>query len=69
MNMKIGALLLLVGSMGLLGCSPSPMGDAEKDTFKECLNKGWQPSYFSNGAKIEVSCVPLKPNKISHDSR
>jgi len=53
----------------LLGCSPTPMNDETAKAFTSCQEKGWQPRYFSNGAKIDFTCLPAGTNIVKIESK
>ena len=50
-------LFLLVSLTLLAGCdSPPPMSDAEAITMQTCMEKGWKPRFYANGAMRGVTC-------------
>lgn len=52
-------ILLLVPLLLLAGCGdPVPMNRETAKVYKDCQDKGWVPSYFSNGMKTSVDCEP-----------
>lgn len=68
-NMKMRTPALLVALAMLTACGePAEMNRATAQEYSDCMDKGWVPTYFSNGMKTEVSCKPNREPMPMNDA-